>query len=317
MPTRIEDSTGKFIEATEDATEVLKGLVASLKGGVGKAKKIGKTGDSEDKLKDAVEKLPEEFVDELKKEFGNIGKMIQEVADFANMMTKKREKAIGLNNKDLNPMEKALATIKKSSTDTYKTFAKKGSGYTHDIYVEAAIKSLNGLVSNLTNILRSGVGSKRRKGKKGGGGSGNADYDMNQNVCVSALFVQDGKVLLVRRAIEPAKGKLDFMGGFVDPNESVEAAIKREAKEELGVEIEIIRLLGVYGPDPYPVGDVVVYNSAVTYLCRIVSGAPVPQDDVASLEWWSLEELPNPQEMAFPSQTQLIVLLRDGKLSLE
>jgi hypothetical protein len=178
MPTRIEDSTGKFIEATEDATEVLKGLVASLKGGVGKAKKIGKTGDSEDKLKDAVEKLPEEFVDELKKEFGNIGKMIQEVADFANMMTKKREKAIGLNNKDLNPMEKALATIKKSSTDTYKTFAKKGSGYTHDIYVEAAIKSLNGLVSNLTNILRSGVGSKRRKGKKGGGGSGNADYDM-------------------------------------------------------------------------------------------------------------------------------------------
>lgn len=140
---------------------------------------------------------------------------------------------------------------------------------------------------------------------------------MNQNVCVSALFVQDGKVLLVRRAIEPAKGKLDFMGGFVDPTEDVQTAIKREAKEELDVEIEIVRLLGVFGPDPYPVDDVVVYNSAVTYLCRIASGTPVPQDDVASLEWWGLDALPDPQEMAFPSQTQVITLIRDGKLLLE
>ena len=140
---------------------------------------------------------------------------------------------------------------------------------------------------------------------------------MNQNVCVSALFVQDGRMLLVRRAIEPAKGKLDFVGGFVEPNESVEDAIKREVKEELGVETKISRFIGVYGPDPYPVGDVVVYNSAVTYLCTITSGTPTPHDDVASIEWWSLHELPAPSEMAFPSQSQVITLLRDGKLSLE
>jgi len=45
---------------------------------------------------------------------------------------------------------------------------------------------------------------------------------------------QDGSILLLRRAVEPARGMLDFPGGFVDPGESIEDALKREILEEIG-----------------------------------------------------------------------------------
>ncbi len=49
------------------------------------------------------------------------------------------------------------------------------------------------------------------------------------------LFNQAGEVAVLRRAIEPGKGKLDFPGGFCDGVETVEAAVYREIEEEIGV----------------------------------------------------------------------------------
>ncbi|MFH1445362.1 MAG: NUDIX hydrolase [Nanoarchaeota archaeon] len=57
----------------------------------------------------------------------------------------------------------------------------------------------------------------------------------------TALVVieNNGKFLLVRRAIEPEKGKWCFPGGHLDPGETIQECIKREASEEVGVEIEL------------------------------------------------------------------------------
>ncbi|MBI5105720.1 MAG: NUDIX domain-containing protein [Solirubrobacterales bacterium] len=57
---------------------------------------------------------------------------------------------------------------------------------------------------------------------------------------------EDGHVILLRRGFEPGKGLWTFPGGFVDLGETVEDAARREAMEELEIEVELQGLVGVY-----------------------------------------------------------------------
>lgn len=63
-------------------------------------------------------------------------------------------------------------------------------------------------------------------------------YYFNPSASTAAFIVDDEERLLVaKRAKDPAKGTLDLPGGFVDPYETVEEAIKREVFEETGLQI--------------------------------------------------------------------------------
>jgi 8-oxo-dGTP diphosphatase len=55
-----------------------------------------------------------------------------------------------------------------------------------------------------------------------------------------------GRILLIRRAIEPGYGRWVFPGGFVERGEQVEDAARREAREESGFDVRLGRLVGVY-----------------------------------------------------------------------
>jgi 8-oxo-dGTP diphosphatase len=57
---------------------------------------------------------------------------------------------------------------------------------------------------------------------------------------------EHGRVILLRRGFEPGRGRWTFPGGFVDLGESVEDAARREAREELEIDIELDGLVGVY-----------------------------------------------------------------------
>lgn len=65
-------------------------------------------------------------------------------------------------------------------------------------------------------------------------------------VCVELVLEHDGKVLLVKRTNEPAKGAWFWPGGRLYKGETFLQAVHRIAKEELGIEVEIKRQLGVY-----------------------------------------------------------------------
>jgi ADP-ribose pyrophosphatase YjhB (NUDIX family) len=105
-----------------------------------------------------------------------------------------------------------------------------------------------------------------------------------------------GRVLLARRGVEPFLGLWDTPGGFVDPGESLEECVRRELREEAGVEVEVVRLVATV-PDTYgPTGDATVN---VFYECRLLSGDPRPDDDVAELRWFARDDLPAPEELAF------------------
>jgi ADP-ribose pyrophosphatase YjhB (NUDIX family) len=75
---------------------------------------------------------------------------------------------------------------------------------------------------------------------------GYAAYYNPKPVAGAIPFDSDGKVILLRRGFDPAKGRWTFPGGFVDLGESVEEAARRETEEELRIEIELGPLVGVY-----------------------------------------------------------------------
>jgi 8-oxo-dGTP diphosphatase len=73
------------------------------------------------------------------------------------------------------------------------------------------------------------------------------------------LVIDRGCVLLLRRGIEPQIGKWTFPGGYVDLGESPAVAALRETREEVGMRVELGRVLGVYADPADPVAAVVVY----------------------------------------------------------
>ncbi|HJU12090.1 MAG TPA: NUDIX hydrolase [Candidatus Binataceae bacterium] len=73
------------------------------------------------------------------------------------------------------------------------------------------------------------------------------------------LIIEAGRVLLLRRGIEPRVGKWTFPGGYVDLGESPAEAALRETREEVGMRVELGRVLGVYTDPAHPISAVVAY----------------------------------------------------------
>jgi 8-oxo-dGTP diphosphatase len=115
----------------------------------------------------------------------------------------------------------------------------------------------------------------------------------NAKPCAGALVVREGKVLLGRRAIEPARGAWDIPGGFLEPWELPAEAAVREVREETGLDVRIQNLLTIV-VDTYAQRE---YTLNLYYLTQIVGGVLQPADDLADVRWFGPDELPD--NMAF------------------
>jgi len=119
----------------------------------------------------------------------------------------------------------------------------------------------------------------------------------------------EGRVLLGRRGIEPFLGLWDTPGGFVEVGESLEECVRRELREEAGVEVEVGRLIASV-PDTYgPTGDATLN---AFFECRLLSGDPQPDDDVAELRWFAPDALPAAEELAFACVRAALATWRRG-----
>ena len=125
-------------------------------------------------------------------------------------------------------------------------------------------------------------------------------------VGVSILIEQEGRVLLVRRAIEPGLGQWSLPSGFIEWDESPEVAAVREVAEETGLEVADARLLDVghYG------GDFRGPGLNITYRATVVGGTLRPADDAAEAHFFALQDLPPAEEIAFESHRRLLIRWR-------
>ena len=106
---------------------------------------------------------------------------------------------------------------------------------------------------------------------------------------MDAIIVLQGGIVLIRRDRPPYEGCYALPGGFVEPGESVEEAVCREAREETGLELELLGLVGVYSrPDRDPRGHVV----SICYLAR-GRGELRSGSDARSAKVFEIDELPS------------------------
>ena len=113
----------------------------------------------------------------------------------------------------------------------------------------------------------------------------------NSKPCASALVVRDGKVLLVKRAVNPYKDWWDIPGGFLEQGEHPEEGARRELREETGFGVRITELLGIF-MDDYVYGAQGEHTLNLFYLAEEAGRTPRPGSDAASLAWFGRDEIP-------------------------
>jgi 8-oxo-dGTP diphosphatase len=114
----------------------------------------------------------------------------------------------------------------------------------------------------------------------------------NAKPCAGALVIRNGKVLLVRRGVQPFRGYWDIPGGFCEAEEHPAETVLREVREETGLEVELTGLLGLWMDDYEGNTTLNVY-----YLARPMTWQLHVGSDASGAAWFAPTALP--ERLAF------------------
>jgi 8-oxo-dGTP diphosphatase len=109
---------------------------------------------------------------------------------------------------------------------------------------------------------------------------------------------QSGRIVLVRRAIEPGYGKWVFPGGYVDRGEPLTSAALREAREECGLDVRLDRLINIYS---YPGVAVII----IAYAATSVGGCLACDDEGLEAQLFERDQIPW-NDLAFRSTKEAL-----------
>ena len=125
-------------------------------------------------------------------------------------------------------------------------------------------------------------------------------FYISPKVAAGVLIEEEGRVLLVRRGIEPHFGFWTLPAGFAEQGETIEETAIRECREETGLEVELDDLLGVYSVNSDFYGPLVL----ILYSGHVVGGELEAGDDASEAGLFPPGELP--QDLAFRAHRQAL-----------
>lgn len=105
-------------------------------------------------------------------------------------------------------------------------------------------------------------------------------------------MLDGGRALLIERASEPLKGSWSLPGGVVEAGERLADAVRREVREETGLEVEPVRMVEIFErimPDPQ--GRTEYHYVLIDYLCRVTGGQLRAASDASQARWVNCADL--------------------------
>src|SRR5512143_1658398 len=102
------------------------------------------------------------------------------------------------------------------------------------------------------------------------------------------ILIEGGRILLIRRGKEPFKGMWGVPGGRREDDETAEQCLVREMKEETGLDVVPLKLVGLYS-DPKRDPRLII---AAAYLVKRVGGEVRGGDDAAEARWYEIDKMP-------------------------
>jgi ADP-ribose pyrophosphatase YjhB (NUDIX family) len=104
-------------------------------------------------------------------------------------------------------------------------------------------------------------------------------------VGVGGVVIHRNRVLLIRRGSEPLKGEWSIPGGLIEVGEGLADAVRRELKEETGLDVEPLAILETFDRI-FREGRKVRYHFVIVdYVCRLKGGRLRPASDVLEAHW--------------------------------
>lgn len=133
-----------------------------------------------------------------------------------------------------------------------------------------------------------------------------AEFWANPKPCAGALVVREGHLLLVRRALDPWKGRWDIPGGFCDAGEHPERTAVRESREETGLDVVVGPLFGMW-MDTYGEQEPPEVTLNMYFLARLArqDDEPHVSAEVSEAAWFPPAGLP--EDPAFPHHAAVVL----------
>ncbi len=137
------------------------------------------------------------------------------------------------------------------------------------------------------------------------------EHFVGRPLSVDGVLLRDNQVLLIRRGSEPEKGKWALPGGHVDFDETVEQAIARELKEEVGIDTPKLHFVGIFSRPERSEQQTIT----MAFWCDSWAGEIQAGDDASAFCWYNIGKLP--QDLAFDHALLIAEALNAYQVSLD
>jgi len=121
------------------------------------------------------------------------------------------------------------------------------------------------------------------------------EYPMRPFVGIGAVIIHDKKILLIKRASEPGKGKWSIPGGLIELGETIDETVTREVKEESNLDVEVYRLVDVVDNITRDEKGKIKYHYVILDFLTKLKNKDVsklkPAEDAVDARWVPFEEV--------------------------
>ena len=118
------------------------------------------------------------------------------------------------------------------------------------------------------------------------------EYPDRPVIGVGGVIIDRGRTVLIRRGTEPLLGEWSIPGGTIEIGETLEEAVRRELREETGLEVRVLELIELFDRIYRDAENKPRFHYVIAdYLCGLVGGEPRAGSDVTDMAFAQEEEL--------------------------